>query len=284
MTAFDVTHTTRYRYDLPASLCHNQAHLMPRITGDQWVESSELTIHPAPRDRADRIDLFGNHATYFSIQEPHRSLEITCTSRVERRPATRSAAEALAWEQARDARMEVRDRDLVLESPHAPLLSELSRIVGPVFWPGRPIGDAVEELGRTILETFRYEPGFTTVSTPLSDVLEHRRGVCQDFAHLMIACLRSLGLAARYVSGYIESVLPGDHRQQGADASHAWCAVRLADGSWLDVDPTNGVIAPDHHLTVAWGRDYSDVVPVQGVVLSADGLTRLTVEVSVGRR
>lgn len=285
MTTYAVSHTTRYRYAVAATLCHNRAHLVPRSTPGQRVRTAALHIDPAPQDRSDRVDVFGNHATFFSIQSPHDELEITATSTVEVGAVDRSPTEALAWELARDAPGDVVDRDLRLESPHVPLLAEVGRVVAPSFRPGRPIGEAAAELTATIFEQFRYEPGFTTVSTPLGDVLHHRRGVCQDFAHLAIACLRSLGLAARYVSGYLETVpTPGASRLQGADASHAWCAVRLADGTWLDLDPTNGLVAPTRHVTVAWGRDYGDVVPVGGVVLSAGGATQLEVEVDVARR
>jgi transglutaminase-like putative cysteine protease len=176
-------------------------------------------------------------------------------------------------------------REFLLESPLVPTLAELEQYAAPSFTAGRPLLEAVTDLTHRIFRDFLFDPGFTTVSTPLIEVLRHRRGVCQDFAHLAVGCLRSVGLAARYVSGYIETVPPpGVAKLIGADASHAWCSVRLADGSWLDLDPTNDAVGPDGYLTVAWGRDYSEVVPVKGVVMSAGSGMALTVAVDVSRR
>jgi transglutaminase-like putative cysteine protease len=165
-----------------------------------------------------------------------------------------------------------------------PLLDELERYATPSFAPGRSLLDSVGDLTSRLHADFRFQPGATNVSTPLSEVLEHRSGVCQDFAHLAVGCLRSMGLAARYVSGYIETLPPpGQAKLIGADATHAWCAVRLADGSWLDLDPTNAAVGPDHYLVVAWGRDYGDVAPVKGVVMSANDTMELSVAVDVVR-
>lgn len=284
MTAFTVHHVTRYRYEQPATLCHNEAHLCMRSTPDQTVDESWVIIDPAPDDRSERIDLYGNWVTYFSLQSPHDQLEVAATSRVRRSPTTRHESEWLPWEAARDAPRGVNEWDLTIESPHVPLLSELHRLTDGIFTPGRPLAEAVAELCRRIYDEFAYDPTATSVSTPLSDVLAGRHGVCQDFAHLAIAALRHLGLSARYVSGYLETLPPpGQPKLKGADASHAWASVRTPTGTWLDFDPTNALVAPDTHLTVAWGRDYSDVMPLRGVVMSSGATTQLDVEVDVER-
>lgn len=282
---YRVVHTTRYRYSSPASLCYNQLHLTARDTPGQRVVSSEFAIDPTPDDRTERTDTHGNSITYFTVERPHDELSVTATTEFDVDPYDISPAAERSWESTRDTVIEaLTSREFLLESPLVPSLPELEAYAMASFTPGRPIIEAVADLTSRIHGDFLFDPGFTTVSTPLIEVMEHRRGVCQDFAHLAVGCLRSVGLAARYVSGYIETMPPpGEHKLIGADASHAWCSVRLADGSWLDMDPTNDVVGPDWYLTVAWGRDYSEVVPVQGVVMSTGSGMALTVAVDVAR-
>lgn len=283
-TIYRVNHVTRYRYEEPAALCVNQAHLTPRRTPAQEVVWSDLVIDPVPDDWSERLDVFGNRTSYFAIERPHAELTVTATCLVTRRPLEPGDAAQLGWEAARDAATGVDERDLVLETPSVPHLDELVRWAGESFGPGRPLLDVVTDLLGRIGATYAYDPHATSVSTPLDEVVHRRRGVCQDFAHLLLAALRSHGLPARYVSGYLETLPPpGEPKLVGADASHAWCAVRLADGSWLDLDPTNDQVAPLHHVTLAWGRDYRDVAPLQGVVLSASASAQLDVEVDVER-
>ncbi len=282
---FQVTHTTTYSYQSPASLCYNQLHLRPRETPQQRVVRSEIVVDPRPDDRSDRIDVHGNDVSYLTIEGPHDSLTVTSSCELDLSPYDISPAAERTWEATSDAVVDpTPTREFLLESPHVPMLPEVEQYAAESFPPGRRLIDAVTDLTSRIHHDFVFDPGVTTVSTPLADVMSHRRGVCQDFAHLAIAALRSVGLAARYVSGYIETLPPpGQEKLVGADASHAWCSVRLADGSWLDLDPTNDVVGPDHHLTVAWGRDYSDVVPVKGVVMSNGAGMQLVVAVDVRR-
>jgi transglutaminase-like putative cysteine protease len=282
---YRVVHTTRYRYSSPASLCYNQIHLAARETSGQRIIGSEITIDPRPDDLSERLDTHGNSITYFTIERPHESLVVTATTEFDVDPYDISPAAQRTWESTRDTVIEaIPSREFLLESPFVPSLPEVEEYARPSFSPGRPLIDAVSDLTSRIFSDFIFDPGFTTVSTPLSDVLAHRRGVCQDFAHLAVGCLRSVGLAARYVSGYIETLPPpGEEKLIGADASHAWCSVRLADGSWLDLDPTNDAVGPDWYLTLAWGRDYSEVVPVKGVVMSTGAGMALSVGVDVKR-
>jgi len=282
---YRVVHTTRYQYSSPASLCYNQAHLVARETPRQRIVDAELTIDPTPDDLSERVDTHGNLVTFFTIERPHDTLVVTAATELDVDPYDISPAAQRPWDATRDAVVEaIPVREFLLESPLVPALGELERYAAPSFTPGRPLLDAVTDLTARIHREFVFDPGFTTVTTPLTDVLAHRRGVCQDFAHLAVGCLRSMGLAARYVSGYIETLPPpGEAKLIGADASHAWCAVRLADGSWLDLDPTNDAVGPEGYLTVAWGRDYSEVVPVKGVVMSTGGGMSLSVAVDVTR-
>ncbi|MCB0975753.1 MAG: transglutaminase family protein [Actinobacteria bacterium] len=280
---YRIVHRTTYEYGLPATMCFNLAHLGVRSTPVQRVESTDLSILPTPDDRLDRVDAFGNATTYFSIERPHSALEVTAVHTVDRCASSPPPSASSRWEEA-TLTTALADRELMLASPHVPLLAELKAYAETSFSPGRPLLEAAAELVSRIFHDFVYQPGFTTVSTPLGEVLEHRRGVCQDFAHVALGCLRSVGLAARYVSGYLETIPPpGVDKVFGADASHAWCAVRLADGRWLDLDPTNDQVAPSTHVTLGWGRDYGDVVPLKGVVFSAGGSTDLAVQVDVAR-
>jgi transglutaminase-like putative cysteine protease len=280
-----VEHRTTYRYAAPASLCYNLAHLTPRRTDRQQVLESSLEIDPDPDDRRAHVDEYGNSVEFFAIQRPHDTLTVLASSVVEVAPNDISPAAQRPWEVHHDAVVTPGpERELLLESPNVALLDEVHRYAAASFTPGRSLVEALTDLTERLHRDIRFEPGTTTVTTPISEVLERRRGVCQDIAQLGVACLRSHGLAARYVSGYLETVPPpGGSKLVGADATHAWLAVRLADGSWLELDPTNGIVAPEHHVVVAWGRDYGDVVPVKGVVMSAEAEMELTVAVDVTR-
>lgn len=285
MKHFSVRHRTRYRYSSPASLCYNQAHLTPRSTERQRVLSSEVVIEPRPDDRSHRVDQYGNGVDYFTIERPHDGLVVTSTCELAVAPYDISPAAERSWESTRDATVGSPEvRELLLESPLVPISDALAAYAASSFPPGRSVLDAVRDLTSRIHHDFTFLPGATTVATPIEQVLEQRSGVCQDFAHLAVGCLRASGLAARYVSGYLETLPPpGEAKLVGADATHAWCAVRLADDSWLELDPTNDAVGPEHHLVVAWGRDYGDVVPVKGVVMAATDHMELSVEVDVVR-
>jgi transglutaminase-like putative cysteine protease len=247
-----------------------------------------LQIEPVPYDYYERLDYFGNRTAYFSIQQPHDELLVTASSEVETN-AVKLPAEAgiLAWEMAREQLCNTRSAEVldasqfVLDSPTVVVNDLILDYALPSFSPGKPLIDAVTDLMQRIFHEFKYDPEFSTIATPLKDVLEHRSGVCQDFAHLAIGCLRSMGLAARYVSGYIETEPPpGQERLVGADASHAWFSAYLPEYGWLDFDPTNNQLPGERYISVAWGRDFADVTPLKGVAFGS-GEHELKVSVDV---
>jgi transglutaminase-like putative cysteine protease len=287
---YRVVHRTEYEYGLPVELAHNQAHLRPRSGPSQRCLMSELSVEPVPSVLGDRIDYFGNAVTYFALALPDRRLTVTATSEVEIVVPRRDDALPISspWQEVRDrlggsaAPNLLEAREYVLDSPMVEASDALREYAAPSFPPGRPVFEGTSDLARRIHRDFAYEPKSTTIGTSLAEVLEQRRGVCQDFAHLAIGCLRSLGLAARYVSGYLESAAPGRGRVRGADASHAWLATFDPLSGWLDVDPTNDQVPTRQHVTLAWGRDYGDVAPLKGVLIGG-GEHTLAVSVDVQR-
>ena len=289
MTEYRVLHVTRYDYSDPVSLCQNVAHLKPRDWPAQRCDRSAVAVTPAPAVVEDRRDYFGNPATYFTVQEPHRALTVTAAHRIAVRPAAPpDPGDTPAWEGVRDAAPFDRSADGLdafqysFDSRYAAAAPEFAAYAAESFAPGRPVLAAALELTARIHAGFAYDPRATTVATPVREVFAAKRGVCQDFAHLQIACLRSVGLPARYVSGYLSTVPPpGKPRLVGADATHAWMSVYCGPRfGWIDLDPTNDVIPGDRHVLLAWGRDYDDVSPVKGVVLGG-GQHTVTVSVDV---
>jgi transglutaminase-like putative cysteine protease len=264
------------------------ARLEPLATATQDRQEFDLRIVPKPALRKVRTDYFGNHLCFFSIQEVHDQLEIVTTSRVAVQAQAISAFElSPPWEDmARLFRDPVGPEvvgtyQFVFDSPQVRESSELAQYALESFPSGTPLLSGVRELTRRINQDFKYVPKATTVATPLEEVLKQRRGVCQDFAHLGIACLRSIGLPARYVSGYLRTRPPeGKERLVGADASHAWFSVFCPGAGWVDFDPTNNLQPGDEHITVAYGRDFGDVSPVAGV-LSGGGQHEVKVAVDV---
>jgi transglutaminase-like putative cysteine protease len=282
-----VSHRTRYEYDDPVPTSHHEARLCPLDGGGQRRLVHDTRITPEPAVRSDRTDYFGNTTLYFSLQEPHRQLEVVSTSVVEPQPAAAPPHPGPPWEEVRDSLPrgrspeELRAYELAFDSPLVRATPDLLTYAAPSFPPGRPLVDAVRDLTSRIHQEFTYDKEATDVSTPLAEVLRRRHGVCQDFAHLQIGCLRALGLAARYVSGYLLTrPPPGRPRLQGADASHAWIAVYVPGAGWIPFDPTNDLIPADEHVTVAQGRDFTDVAPLRGVILGG-GRHTLTVAVDV---
>lgn len=287
---FRINHVTRYRYTEPVSLCHNIAHLKPRDLPHQKVLSAQLRIDPWPSVSSEHLDFFGNRVGYFCIQQSHKSLDVGVASEVDVTvPDLLDFATSTPWEQvvstlqdgpsveSSDARIFSLASPYVTREPGAVELALAS------FTPGRPILEATADLMGRIYREFEFDPHFTTIATPIAAVLEHRKGVCQDFAHLGLACLRGLGLAARYVSGYLETLPPpGQIKLQGADASHAWFAVFVPGTGWVDFDPTNDQVPREQHITTAVGRDFHDVTPVRGVFYGG-GEHHLEVEVDVDR-
>jgi transglutaminase-like putative cysteine protease len=287
---YRITHTTEYRYQDNVVVCQNHACLSPRTSPRQICRSSKLQIRPTPTVKAEHRDFFGNRLHYFAIQAPHQHMIVTAISEVDMQDIPiLDLAKSPAWESVRDSLEEqytptaIEARSYRLNSPYIEPIPELLAYAHSSFTPERPLLEAVNDLMARVFNEFTYDPHFSTIVTPLSDVMEHRRGVCQDFAHLMIACIRGLGLPARYVSGYLETLPPpGQVKLQGADASHAWLSVYCPEFGWVDFDPTNNMIPASQHITVAWGRDYGDVTPLKGVIYGG-GEHILTVGVDVER-
>lgn len=287
MTRYRIRHRTEYRYDEPVSICHNEVRMRPRDDLGMRVERSELVVEPAPDYHATHIDYFGNHVDDFAVQGAHDRLTVTVDSVVDRRSVPATGVDT-PWEThrrgGRDGRRTI--GEYRSSSPRVQWNDAMRDYAATSFAGGRPIGDAVIDLTRRINADFRYDPTATDVTTPILEAFASRAGVCQDFAHLQIGMLRSMGLAARYVSGYLRTLPPpGRPRLVGADASHAWCAVAAIDPTgddvhWIDVDPTNAAFCGDDHLPIAVGRDYDDVAPLRGVVVGG-GRNRLKVGVDV---
>lgn len=281
-------HRTTYTYDDDVSNSYGVAHVVPRDLPFQDVVDAEVQIVPSPSDSSRWSDHYGNVATYFQVTDPHRELVIEATSHVEvRAPEYDDVALAQPWELARpqanpgavDAWRAV---DLALPSVLVDHTAQAHAYAAQSLVPGRPVGEAVTELMHRVHADFAYRKGATSVTSRIDDVFAQRAGVCQDFAHLTLACLRSHGLAVRYVSGYLATTPPpGRERVVGADATHAWAAVWLPDGSWLALDPTNDQWANDRYVTVAWGRDYKDVPPVKGIIFTDATDSTLDVQVDV---
>lgn len=292
MRSYRVWHRTAYTYSKPVQDSVGQFHLVARDLPWQRVSASAVELDPAPGDIAPDVDAFGNGATYFHLTDPHEALTITATSEVTvEDPAYAPDALARPWEDARpilhpETPGAWRAVEYALESPrvrHVPAAAEYGAVS---LTPGRPIGEAATDLMQRIFRDFDYDKTATTVTSTVADAMAARAGVCQDFAHVALACLRAHGVAARYVSGYLATQPPpGKERVFGADASHAWLAVWLpGTDQWLAIDPTNDQWANDRYVTVAWGRDYGDVSPVKGIIFTKAKRSTLRVSVDVAPR
>jgi transglutaminase-like putative cysteine protease len=282
---YQVVHTTRYEYSEAVSVSHHLARVKPREFPGQECLAHDLRIDPTPAVVRSHRDYFGNTVTFFIVERAHSELTVRSTSTVKvharQRPASRITPR---WEEARDFDgLPLDALECLFDSASIAVSDAVAGYAHLSFPPRRPLLEAVEDLMRRIHADFTFDPKATTVTTPLRDVLSLRRGVCQDFARLAIACLRSYGLAARYVSGYLETLPPpGAPRLAGVDASHAWLAVYCPGLGWVDADPTNDMFPSTTHVTLAWGRDYADVSPVRGVILGG-GQHSLQVSVDVLR-
>ncbi|HSG89922.1 MAG TPA: transglutaminase family protein [Pseudomonadales bacterium] len=272
---YRITHTTRYEYSAPVTLCHNQAWLTPWDGGRQQRRRSVFTIEPSPRVFRERRDYFGNRVAYFGIETPHRTLTVSVISEVttEAAPSQLALGSDQPWEEVRDALREPDEpelrsmRQFVIESPLVRALPGFEEYALQSFRPGRGILESALDLMTRIHTDFKYDPAATTISTPLAQVWRERRGVCQDFAHLTIGIMRSIGLAGGYVSGYLETMPPpGKTKLVGSDASHAWCAVYVPDVGWIEFDPTNNQMPTEQYIVIGRGRDYADVAPLKGVI------------------
>ncbi len=288
-TYYSVLHETEYLYQRNVSLSQQLLHMTPRSFGYQDTLSHRIDISPLPTESCTRTDYFGNVMQNICITQAHERLHVASYSELVLRPRLLESqiTGSPTWEEKRDklqrdGNLSLREvAQFVYESPHVQCSPDIFAYAQQSFLPHRPLLEASLDLTRRIYNDFEFDPSATTISTPLDEVLRGRRGVCQDFAHLMIACLRSLGLACRYMSGYILThPSPGQERLIGADASHAWVSVFCTGYGWVDFDPTNRCLVQNEHITVAWGRDFSDVTPMRGVILGG-GEQQLSVRVTV---
>lgn len=288
---YTIQHKTSYTYLEPVSLCHNIARLVPRNTSAQICKDTRIEITPEPDRINEYDDFFGNKVIYFSIEKEHWELIVNVTSEVERLPSAQMKISGSGNDGPEPIKKELLNlkgdaldiRQYMLETPMTASNEDLRYYAAQSFQPGISTFDAAFDLTQRIYEDFEYKPGHTTIATPLSVVMQERKGVCQDFAHLAISCLRANGLPARYVSGYIETVSPeGVEKLIGVDASHAWFSVYIPEMGWTDFDPTNNCLVSDQHITIGWGRDYADIAPLEGIILSS-GSHELTVSVDVKR-
>lgn len=288
---YKIKHVTEYTYQDPVGLCHNRLCLTPSNNAHQSCLSSDIRISPLPDSFLYRQDFFGNSVAFFSSYKDHDHLEITSISEVEltgRQETALAVASPVLWQEVNQMIALVsRDGfDIVqytLPSQYIPVSDEIKKFSSDCFVEDATLWSVCNTLMQKIHKTIEFKPGFTTVNTPVEEVLINKKGVCQDFAHLMISCLRNMGLAARYVSGYIETIPPpGKEKLVGTDASHAWVSVFFPSIGWVEFDPTNSLLPSDSHITVAFGRDYHDVAPIKGIVFSSGNQT-LTVKVDVTR-
>lgn len=277
---YTITHLTEYRYDVPVAVSHNAARVRPRPLPHQRIVSQDVLIDPACGRRSRFVDYFGNEVDYFELRNPVEVLRVRAVTVVDRTAPVVSELAKRPWQEvARTNDPEA--AEFRLDSPFVRRNEEFRAYAISSFPRARPIGEGLAELTSRIHEDFQFDPNATHVNTPVEDVLRTRAGVCQDFAHVAIACLRSIGLSARYTSGFLRTIPPpGEERLVGADATHAWLAVHIGNDEWLGADPTNDVSPADEHVTIGWGRDYSDVPPVRGVRVGGGG-AELTVSVDV---
>lgn len=286
---YRLQHYTAYHYVNSVSQCHNEMRMVPRNESNQRVISCEVLITPKPESYYERRDTYDNHVNYFNIRHSHTKLITHVNTVIETFPPTQTKPDAsLTWEdiadmiQAPDGHHQL-EQEFVLPSPLVPIATDkIKTFANSIFTPKRPILETMQDLTHQIFSKFTYEPGMTAINTPLHEAFDNKQGVCQDFAHIAIACVRSAGLPARYVSGYLETSPPeGKPKLVGADASHAWFSVFVPALGWLDFDPTNNKQPDEGYVKVAYGRDYSDVSPLNGVVF---GGGKHTLDVRVDMR
>jgi len=285
---YSVEHTTKYKYNEQVSLCHNITALTPRNTDQQICKASNMIISPLPDILEEHTDFFGNKLYYFVVEQEHEELTVTVKSQIEKITIPQPLHSNQSWESVRDLLYAstgeyINEKQFTLPTAITAATAEIKNYAVFSFTAGKSLFDAVYHLINRIYTDFRFTPGFTTISTPLSDVMKERKGVCQDFAHLAISCIHSMGLPVRYVSGYLETLAPaGKEKLSGVDASHAWIAVFIPGMGWVDFDPTNNQLAKEQYITIGWGRDYFDIIPLKGVIMSSSS-HELSVSVDVKR-
>ena len=283
---YKIIHRTTYKYAYPVSVGNHVACLKPRSFAQNRLVRDALLIAPEPTTLTERVDYFGNRLYFFTVGQPHQELVVEARSEVLRGAGSSAArAETAAWEQSAGRLGETHRRQPLdpeeldacqfqFESPRVRIRPDFAAYALQSFTAGRPMREALMDLTTRIHRDFAFDAKVTSVRTTPEEVFKKRRGVCQDFAHVEIACLRSIGLAARYVSGYLRTYPPpGRPRLVGADASHAWVSAYCRGTGWLDMDPTNNVAPTDGHVTLAWGRDYGDVSPLRGLILGGGSST-----------
>ncbi|WP_067095275.1 transglutaminase family protein [Marinomonas atlantica] len=290
---YRVRHITEYLYNAPVTLCYNMAHLLPRDTPNQRCLSRQIKVSPTPVYQTNGEDYFGNPTFYFSVQEPHKKLAIDVECYFEIQPNDVSGQLSLHGLTCKELREQLTTpptpqlrmiKEYTLDSLHIRRSEALADYARDCFLDDTPVLQASMDFTHKIFEEFAFDPAATSVSTPAEQVLDEKRGVCQDFAHLAIACIRSIGLPARYMSGYLETLPPpGQEKLVGADASHAWFAIFIPDLGWVEFDPTNDLMPKEQHIVTAWGRDYADVTPLQGVIFDGGDSQSLNVSVDVQR-
>jgi transglutaminase-like putative cysteine protease len=274
---YSINHKTTYSYHEMVPLCHNIAVLAPRNTSLQTCRSFNISISPVPEVMEEYEDFFGNKVFYFVVEQEHEVLSVTTTSVVDKKEITDKEKEIVspAWEKVREMIASstgdfMNEKQYTIPTPITEPSEVIREYAAVSFWENRPLFDAVYDLMQRIYKDFTYKAGFTTISTPLSEVMKERKGVCQDFAHLGISCVQAMGLPARYVSGYLETIAaPGKEKLTGADASHAWFSVYIPETGWVDFDPTNNKIPDEQYITIGWGRNYFDIIPLRGVIMSS---------------
>lgn len=288
---YSIKHVTTYRYADKVSLSQNHARLIPQTNDYQRCLTHRLEISPDADYTSDFTDYFNNQVTVFEVPSLHEEMIVTAYSEVEIlvRPQQQLFAAHVAWESVRDALRSPQDSQQIhaaefsLPTRQTTPTAEIRQYCLQSFSEGRSIMDACNDLMQRIFDDFTFDPEFSTVNTAVTDIFQHRRGVCQDYAHFALTCLRSIGLAARYVSGYIETIPPeGQEKLTGADATHAWFAVYIPGLGWLDYDPTNNLIPTDQHVTLATGRDFADITPLKGIMFGG-GSHSLSVAVDMNR-
>jgi transglutaminase-like putative cysteine protease len=286
---YKIRHTTEYKYQEMVSTGHNRLCLVPLNSNEQNLLSSNIKISPTPDELTYLTDFFGNTLLFISIYKEHDQLTIDSESLIEiesRVNATSAASSTIFWRNVISQLSAQGDNysDVIqyaLPSQYVPHSEEIRRFATDCFLEDGTLWNGCQALMHKIFKHIEFKPGFTTVNTPVESVLKLRKGVCQDFAHLMIACLRNMGLPALYVSGYLETFPPpGKEKLVGSDASHAWVAIYFPQIGWVEFDPTNCILASHTHITIAYGRDYYDVAPIKGIVFSSGSQT-LSVKVDV---
>ncbi|MFQ3576941.1 MAG: transglutaminase family protein [Cytophagales bacterium] len=277
---FKIIHTTVYQYFESVPFGHHKSWLIPRDTQNQVCEKFDIQIGPKPADFIERTDIFGNKTLYFTIPYLHKELVVTTRSIVKllnKNIVPLPLDDSLTYEQAINYLNSYASKNseltqYLLESPFVTISPKIREYALESVENSRPVKEIVFEINQRINQDFEFVPGYTNISTPISQVMLDRKGVCQDFSHLAIACFRSIGLLAKYMSGYIETLPPpGQTKLKGADASHAWLAVYAPNLGWIEIDPTNNVVPKEQHVLLSFGRDYSDVPPIKGVIMSGSG-------------